>query len=314
MRARVLLIGATDLAVAVARRLAQRGIPVVGIVSAPQTFSISYRPSGMLNSRHVDMSVLAAEIGSEYRNFSNIDDVLLFATQVGANLLIAAGWHKIVPARLRHHFDHPCLGLHASLLPCYRGGAPLNWTILNGDSEGGVSVFELAEGVDEGVLYGQRAFPVLDSDYISDLVSKSEDAFLELLDEIVPGIVTGVCVPRPQVGQVSYTLQRFPEDGSIDWDKSVEAVLRLVRATSRPYPGAYAILDSEKILVWRACRCEAKIFGAPGQIAAPKSFDYPAVVLSDGAISILDAEFEDGSSAMPTLKKAHNRRLQMPRL
>ena len=314
MSCRVLLLGATDLGAAVARHLSERGIPVVGIVSAQQTFSISYRPSGMFNSRYVDMSILASEIGTQHRIHSDTDDLILFAKEIGANLLIVAGWHKIVPARLRRHFDFPCLGLHASLLPRYRGGAPLNWTILNGDSEGGVSIFELAEGVDEGVIYGQRAFSVCENDDISDLVSKSETAFLELLDEILPGIISGHCVPRPQVGQISYSLQRLPEDGLIDWTNSVESVLRLVRAISRPYPGAFSSLDGKKIIVWRASPCDAEIFGAPGQIAAPQSLEYPAVVLSNGAILILDAEFADGSSAMPALKKAHNRRFQTQKL
>lgn len=314
MSCRVLLLGSTDLALAVARRLSQLAISVVGIVSAPRTFSISYRPSGMFNARHVEMSIFASEIGSQHRIYSGTDDLIVFAKEIGADMLIAAGWHKILPARLRRQFDHPCLGLHASLLPRYRGGAPLNWTILNGDSEGGVSIFELADGVDDGVIYGQRAFAVHDNDYISDLVSKSQAAFLELLDEVVPGIVSGLCVPRPQVGEITYSLQRFPEDGKIDWTSSVDVALRLVRATSHPYPGAFATLGGKKINIWRACRCDRKIMGIPGQIAAAKGFDYPAAILMDGAISILDARFEDESSALPVLMKSHNRRFQIANL
>ena len=310
MSPRILLLGATDLAAAVARRLSRQGIPIVGIVSSDQTFSISYRPSGMFNARHVDMSVLASEIGSQHWIYSGADDLILFARNTGADLLIAAGWHKIVPERFRSCFDRPCLGLHASLLPRYRGGAPLNWTILNGDSEGGVSIFELANGVDDGVIYGQRSFPVCEDDYIGDLVSKSEAAFLDLLDDLVPRIGSGSCFPRTQVGEISYTLQRFPEDGRIDWTNSVTLALRLVRATSRPYPGAFTYFEDKKIIIWRACRCDDKIVGTPGQIAAPKSFAYPSVVLKDGAISILEAEFEDGSSALPVLIKAHNRRFR----
>ena len=165
----------------------------------------------MFNSRHLDMSILASEIGSQHCIYSGADDLIPFAKNTGANLLIAAGWHKIVPDRFRRHFGHPCLGLHASLLPRYRGGAPLNWTILNGDSEGGVTIFELANGVDDGVVYGQRSFAVNEEDYIGDLVSKSESAFLQLLDDIIPKIGSGSCVPRSQVGEISTLSRDFPK-------------------------------------------------------------------------------------------------------
>jgi methionyl-tRNA formyltransferase len=308
---RILLIGATDLAAAVARQLVTNGIPVVGIVGASSTFSISYRPSGMFNSRHVNMAVLASHIGAQYREITATDDLLYFAQEVKANLLIVAGWHKFVSKRLREYFPYPCLGLHASLLPRYRGGAPLNWTILNGDSEGGVSLFELADGIDEGAIYGQLSFPILDTDYIGDLVKRSEDCFLRLLNDTIPSILAGTSISHPQTGNVSYSLQRFPEDGLIEWNQPVARFLRLVRAISHPYPGAFTSLDGKKLFIWRASVCNVEIFGSPGQIAAPKVFDYPAVILSNGAATILEAQFDDGTNAIPSLIKAHNRRFDL---
>lgn len=312
MTGRMLLLGSTDLSARVARHIVKH-TRVTGILSTPSSFAISYRPDGMRNSRHVDMQAVAAEVGAAFRPYAGVDDIAAMAAETGADLLLAAGWHHLVPGRVRSLFRLPCLGLHASLLPRYRGGAPLNWAILNGDGEAGVSVFELAGGVDEGPLFGQRSFPIDAADDVGSLVAKSEEAFLGLLDEVLPALFSGSARPRPQSGEPSYSLQRFPEDGEIDWRADAATVLRLVRAVSRPYPGAFSTLDGRRIVVWRAAVHEApRIHGAPGQIAALGDA-YPRVVCGSGAVVILDAQFDDGEDALPTLLRSRIRRFTTPR-
>jgi len=308
MSGRIILLGSTDLTVAVARRLHSSPAAVVGIVSTTEVFPISYQPAGMYNSRHVDIEDFASSIGAAHSLYSDTDGVVDFVKKIDANLLIACGWHRIVPSRVRELFAKPCLGLHASILPKYRGGAPLNWAILNGDKEAGVSIFELSGGVDDGQIYGQTRFPILTNDYIGDLVLKSEVSFLELLDNVIPEILANQSKPSQQSGRISYSLQRSPEDGNIDWGHSAREVSKLVRVVSRPYPGAFSVLEEQKIIIWRVKEVDCEISGAIGQIAAPKSFEDPIVVAGEGAISILEAQFEDGSNAIPFLMKSHNRR------
>ena len=310
MSARLLLFGTNDLTVAVARHLFRLGFTIAGIVGAPRQFPISYRPEGMVNSRHVDLAELASELGARHTEERDTDLLCEFARDVRAELMIVAGWHRVVPARLRKQFSLPCLGLHASLLPRYRGGSPLNWAILNGDTETGVSVFGLADGIDAGPLYGQARFAIASDDDISEVVRKAELAFLSLLEEVVPGVLSGRLAPRSQEGEPIYTLQRFPEDGCVDWTLPADRIDRLVRATTRPYPGAFTLVDGQTLRLWRVRRLTRPvILGTPGQVAALKTEPSPIVVTGSGLLAIEDATFDDGSNAIDRLRALHNRKL-----
>lgn len=310
MSGRVLLLGSTDLSVAVARHLHACGVTVAGIMSTEPKFEINYRTGGMTNSRHADMAAVASEVSAKYRAYEGVKSISAFAHDVDASLMIAAGWHHMVPRRVRAVFDMPCLGLHASLLPSYRGGAPLNWALINGDAEAGVSIFELADGVDDGPLYGQSRFPIAEDDDIGDLVRKAQEAFLGLLEEVVPGVLSGERAPYPQDGEPSYSLQRFPEDGRIDWNWPAARIERLVRATTRPYPGAFAQFNGETIRLWRVTAVKTPtIFGIPGQIACLKSQPYPIIVTGHGLLAVQEASLEDGRDAVELLRTCHNRKI-----
>lgn len=306
----ILLLGSTDLTAAVLRRLVDLELPLSGVMSATETFRISYRPHGMKNSRHYDIKSLCDGYGIPHRTYRSIDDLALFTAEVGGGLLLAAGWHHLVPRAIRERFSLGCVGLHASLLPRYRGGAPLNWALLNGDAEAGVSLFVLDDGVDEGDLYGQKPFAIGSGDTIADLLERAEAAALDLVSEYAPAMLRGEVHPYPQQGPASYSLQRFPEDGLIDWTAEPERILRLIRAVSRPYPGAYTFLEGRQVVIWRACAAQSdiRLFGAPGQIASLRSKDYIATVAGSGHIVILEAQFEDGADAMPVLARSHNKR------
>jgi methionyl-tRNA formyltransferase len=266
----------------------------------------------MINSREIDMAGLACEIGAKFLIYSDVNAAIKFSNDVGPDILVVAGWHHLIPLRFRELFRFPCLGFHASLLPRYRGGAPLNWALLNGDSEAGMSLFEIANGVDEGDIYGQVQFSIEPDDYISDLLKKSEEAALNLISEVLPRIASGVCRPRGQEGQVSYGLQRLPEDGLINWNDTAVDISRLVRAVSRPYPGAFSFLEGRRINIWRADAASEShlIYGIPGQIANVKVWSHPFVVSSSGVLRIVEATHEDNSDALPLLRQSHNKRFK----
>lgn len=307
----ILLLGSTDLTAAVLDRLVTLGLRVVGVMSTSETFSISYRPNGIKNARYQDMRSLCSRYDIPFRIYHSARDLAEFSSDVSGRLLLVAGWHHLVPKSLRQRFSFGCIGLHASLLPRYRGGAPLNWALLNGDREAGMSLFALGDGVDDGDLYGQRAFVIEENDTIADLLGRAEAAALDLVSECVPRILEGKLRPFPQRGPVSYGLQRFPEDGLIDWSIDSGRILRLIRAVTRPYPGAFTFLEGRRVMIWRAAPAydDVEIFGAPGQIASLRNRDYVAVSAGKGHIVVVEATFEDGSDAMAVLARSHNKRL-----
>lgn len=307
--ASILLLGSTDLTLAVATRLHDLAIPVSGVVSADREFAISYSSRAVRNTRHVNMRRWCREHHVPFQRYREAADVARIAQRVKATLGVLVGWYHIVPAAVRRIFPRGCLGVHASLLPRYRGGAPLNWALLNGDAEAGVSLFELRDGVDDGPLYAQRRFAIGADDYIGDLVAGAEAATLELMASTLPAILAGSAHPSPQEGEVSYSLQRQPEDGVIDWGRPASAIARLVRSVSRPYPGATTRLGRKTLTIWRA-RAEdlPRVDGLPGQIVRLPEWPQPAVVTGAGLLVIEEIEGA-GGFGLDGLARAHQRRL-----
>ncbi len=145
------------------------------------------------------------------------------------------------------------MNLHGSLLPKYRGRAPVNWVLVKGETETGVTLHIMTEKPDAGDIVGQAAVPIAFEDTALTLYGKMEAAAERLLDEILPVIASGRSPRRPnEIGKGSYFGGRKPEDGRIDWTRPAVEIYNLVRAVTRPYPGAFAALGGEKCLIWWA--------------------------------------------------------------
>ena len=303
---KIVLFGGTDLALRIAETLVKLGMPLACVFHVAREFAISYSPGHLTNRRFADIAGWAEDQGIEAHEYESVDRTIAVLQRMRPRIGIAAGWYHMLPAPLRRVFARGVLGIHASMLPRYRGGAPLNWALLQGEQESGVSLFELADGVDNGPLYGQRRFPIGPRDYIGDLVERANDAAVDLLRASIGGIVDGSIEPRPQVGAPTYCLQRNPDDGAIDWTRSADEIERLVRAVSHPYPGARAELAGTKLNIWRA-RCvqsAPRVLGRPGQIARLPEFTSPCVVTGQGLLAIEEAAGEDGADLLPRIKQS----------
>jgi methionyl-tRNA formyltransferase len=307
---RLLLLGSTDLSLAIAKRLDAIGMRPAAVVDSGEAFKISYRPQGVSNVRHANMAGWCAATGVEHVNYGGVDELAAFIEKSGMTIGLAAGWYHMIPASIRSLLPGGVLGMHASLLPQLRGGAPLNWAILSNLSETGMSLFKLGDGVDDGLIYGQRRFAVGRDDDVTALVQRAEAAALDLITECLPEIAAGTLSPRPQQGVATYALQRSPEDGAIDWARPAADIVRLVRATTKPYPGAFGMLGGEKIVIWRARPLDSPaVLGAAGQIAILPELDTPAVVTGRGLVAI-DAASYGEEDALPLLKRSSNRRFE----
>ncbi len=262
----IVLFGSTDISLAVAEYLVRSAYNITAVVTTPASFKISYSRNGVHNSRHVDMMAWAAEHKIPSFLYENTDKLLQDLAGVEKDFSLVAGWHHMIPARARALFPRGCAGFHASLLPLYRGGAPLNWALLSGEAETGVSFFELSDGIDDGDLYAQDRFPIDPEDDVGALVEKSAASIIKMMDDCMPSIVAGTHVRYAQTGTPSYCGQRKPEDSLINWHCSADEIITLIRASARPYPGAYTYLDGQKVVIWRAEHAAVKLLGAPGQI------------------------------------------------
>ncbi len=153
------------------------------------------------------------------------------------------------------------MNLHGSLLPKYRGRAPVNWVLVKGERETGVTLHFMTVKPDAGDIVGQVAVPIDFGDTALSLFGKMEGAAARLLGDLLPRIAGGDIPRRPnEIARGSYFGGRKPEDGRIDWSRPAVEIYNLVRAVTRPYPGAFAELDGEKLTVWWA----VPLAGDPG--------------------------------------------------
>ena len=265
---KITLFGSTDITKIIAEFLDNNGYEISAIVSSPEIFSISYSKEGVKNYRYVDLKPWADR--KNIPIFSYVKPKQLISEikklKISSDFAIVAGWYYVLPKNIRNIFSKGCAGFHASLLPKLRGGAPLNWSILLGYKETGVSFYELSDGVDDGMLYNQEKFAIKEDDYIEDLVFKSHQAIIHILKTTLPLIENGTISPSVQKGEPSFGEQRCPKDSQISWDKPKEDILRLIRASSKPYSGSYSFLNEEKIKIWKAIDSKIDLFFNPGQI------------------------------------------------
>jgi len=144
-----------------------------------------------------------------------------------------------------------CLNLHGSLLPRYRGKCPVNWVLLKGETETGVTLHHMTPRADAGDIVFQKRVPISEDDTAKTLHQKMATASRDMLDQALPQIIDGIAQRIPQDhSKATYYGGRRPEDGEIDWSQTATEVRNLVRAVSHPYPGAMSHVGEKKCFFW----------------------------------------------------------------
>lgn len=243
---------------------------IVGVVAARPTFRISYRPEGVRNFLHADMEAFCAARNLPLLLLSegmSAPGALERIADWSPDAFIVAGWFHMIPKAWRELA--PAYGLHASLLPDYSGGAPLVWAMINGESRTGITLFQLADGVDNGPIVGQAETSILPEDDIATLYARIEDLGAGLLERYVPDLAEGRAHLEAQDEALRRTFpQRGPEDGLVDWTMTVDRIRDFIRAQTRPYPGAFSWHDGQKVTFWAGnVATGAALRLPPGQFA-----------------------------------------------
>lgn len=179
--------------------------------------------------------------------------------------------------------------MHGSLLPKYRGRAPINWAVLRGEQETGVTLHHMVKRADAGDIVDQEPVPVGPDDTARDVFDKAVKAARRVLERRIEGIKNGTAPRRKQEEtEVSCFPGRKPDDGRIDWTMNAGAIYDLVRAVTHPYPGAFSSLQGEKLFIWRA-RISDGIRGKPGEIVSVNPLTAAA---GNGGLELLKLQWE----------------------
>ncbi len=303
---RIVFMGTPEFAVPSLKALVEQGYQVVAVVTTPD------KPAGRGQKLHEsDVKVAARELGLPILQPEKLRDEAfveaLRALKPDLGIVIA---FRMLPEVV---WGMPRLGtfnLHASLLPEYRGAAPINWAIINGDRQTGVTTFLLNHEIDKGAIVGQLRMPIEEEDTIGTMYDKLMTAGTGLVLETVDRLAAGDVKPIEQAHIDESTLRPAPkifkEDCRIDWGKPGVQIINFIRGLS-PYPAAWTPIrraDSEEV-------SSAKIFSArfenkPHNVA-------PGTVSSDGRTT-LQVACQDGWIVLQELQMAGKKRMAFKEL
>jgi methionyl-tRNA formyltransferase len=237
-------------------------------------------------SGRVYLDDFCAATGVPLAKFANINDLaaVSWIQQMKLDWLLIIGWSQIARSELLAAVERGAIGMHPTLLPEGRGRSAIPWTILKGLSVTGVSMFQLDEGVDSGPLLGQRRVSVAERETATTLYRKVERAHRGLIRDTWPALVSDQITLVPQDDSLATVWPgRTPADGRLYPSMSVLEADRLIRAVTRPYPGAFFDVGRKRLRIWNA---------TPAAFASARE---TGVILqfADGELIALDVEEEE---------------------
>lgn len=182
------------------------------------------------------------------------------------------GWYWLFDQETIDIVRGGIFGVHNSLLPKYRGGAPLVWALMNGEPRIGLSVFRIGPGMDDGDVYGRFGFDIGPDTHIGEVLEILETQAPARIGAIWQDILSGTAIPEPQDERdATYGGMRYPEDGRIDWSRPAQFVHNFVRAQSPPYPGAFTCISDchavdRTMVITRTRVYDGLYFNVPGRV------------------------------------------------
>ncbi|HKB83918.1 MAG TPA: methionyl-tRNA formyltransferase [Burkholderiales bacterium] len=224
------------------------------------------------------------------------EDILAQLRATAARALVVAAYGLILPSAVLDVFPAGCINIHASLLPRWRGAAPIQRAILGGDRETGISIMRMEQGLDTGPVYLTRPMPILPDDTAGTLHDRLAALGARCIVEALPGIISGDLAPEAQrTDGITYAHKIAKPEAAIDWERDVKQLDRQIRAFD-PFPGAFSLLRSEPVKIWRA-------------VAGPGGKGTPGEILGYGPDG-MDVACGDGVLRVTELQRAGGRRLK----
>lgn len=215
---------------------------------------------------------LAEENNIPYKKFIKINDKenIRILHEIVPDYIFVIGLSQILSKELLSTAKLGVIGFHPTPLPKFRGRAAMVWQVLLGIHNTKCTMFFIDEGMDSGDIIAQESYVIGDNDYAEDIEKNLLSAIASLTCRVIHMIKSGnVTAIKQNEAEATYLLKRSPEDGIIDWNMDIHEIYNLIRAVSKPYPGAFSFYDRQhKIIIWRAeIRENNKYIGFPGQIA-----------------------------------------------
>ena len=291
---RLVFMGTPEFAVPSLRALVGAGYEVCGVFTQPD------RPKnrGMrLQPTSVKEYALTENIPVYQPEKLRTGQALAILEGLAPELIVVAAYGKLLPAEILELPRLGCINVHSSLLPRYRGAAPINWVILNGERESGVTIMHMAQGLDTGDIILQRATPITPEDTAQTLHDRLSELGAQLLLEAVDALGRGTAPRIPQDDARScYAPMLSRELSPIDWSESAWHIHNQVRGLI-PWPSATAEIDGVHCKIWKTAVLEERRAGAPGSIVQADKHGLK-VLCGDGQVLAIEELQPDGKKRM----------------
>lgn len=256
MKERIVFMGTASFSLAVLQMLLENQYHVVGVVTQPDRYvgrkKVLTMPDVKVEALKYDIPVIQPiRIKEDYQAILDLQP----------DLIITAAYGQIIPQALLDAPRLGCVNVHASLLPLYRGGAPVHQAIIDGQEKTGVTIMYMVKKMDAGDIISQKETPILQDDTVGILYDRLSDLGAKLLKETLPDILKGTNQRIPQdESLVTYAPTLSREDERIDWNLSAKQVYNKVRGTN-PWPGSYTTYQGKTVKIWagQVHQCENAI-------------------------------------------------------
>ncbi|WP_373154530.1 methionyl-tRNA formyltransferase [Clostridium sp. AUH-JLR23] len=245
MKERIVFMGTASFSLAVLKMLIEEGYNIVGVVTQPDRYvgrkKVLTMPDVKVEALKYDIPVIQpARIKEDYQAIVDLKP----------DLIITAAYGQIVPQAVLDIPRLGCINVHASLLPLYRGGAPVHQAIIDGQEKTGVTIMYMVKKMDAGDMIAQKETPILEEDTVGILYDRLSDLGAKLLKETLPDILKGTNQRIPQdENLVTYAPTLSREDERLDWNMSARQVYNKVRGTN-PWPGSYTTYQGKTVKIW----------------------------------------------------------------
>jgi methionyl-tRNA formyltransferase len=283
---RITFIGSGDIGVPTLSALAQ-GHSVIAVFTRPD------RPAGRGHLlRATPIKEAAQKLGLEIHQPESVNspESLRLIEEFEPEAIIVASYGEILSGELLQIPQRGAINLHASLLPKYRGAAPIEWAIIRGERETGITTFLMDEGMDTGDILVQRRIPIEDDDTAGSLKAKLAQVGAEAMLETLEGLGKGTLKPQPQDhSQATYAPKLKKELGRLDWSRPSRELFNLIRGLN-PAPGAFTFFRGKRLKVHRGWVIDLDYQGQLGEVV---SIDEGLIVKTgDGALELLEVQPE----------------------
>ena len=285
---KIVFMGTPDFAVGTLEAIIEAGHEVLLVVTQPD------KPkgrSGALQFTPVKECALAHGIEVFQPTKIRLEENVEFLRKYDADIFVVAAFGQILPKSILEMPKHGCINVHASLLPKYRGAAPIQWAVINGDAVTGVTIQQMDIGVDTGDIIVIKELAIAEDETGGGLFDKlavvGAEACVEALEQIANGTATRTPQNHNEATHVSMISKEF---GIIDWNKSAIEIERLIRGLN-PWPSAYTKLGDKTFKIWKASVIAENSSEKPGCVSKITK-DGLEVQTGEGVLSLLEVQLE----------------------